>query len=92
MQFCGQIRRMGTCPREIIPRRSAGQAETARPGSRCYPAKHFSIRTVAASTQNQALSAILFLYHEVLKQEIEWLDQVDHVHNKPGLGVRSPLD
>jgi integron integrase len=31
---------------------------------------------VAASTQNQALSAILFLYQEVLKQEIGWLDDV----------------
>jgi hypothetical protein len=28
---------------------------------------------VAASTQNQALSALLFLYKEVLKQEIGWL-------------------
>src|SRR5207245_1619202 len=27
---------------------------------------------VAASTQNQALSALLFLYKEVLKQEIGW--------------------
>jgi integron integrase len=31
---------------------------------------------VAASTQNQALSAILFLYQEVLKQEIRWLKGV----------------
>jgi integron integrase len=33
-------------------------------------------RHVAASTQNQALSAILFLYQEVLKQDIGWLDDV----------------
>jgi len=31
---------------------------------------------VAASTQNQALSAILFLYQEVLRQEIGWLHGV----------------
>lgn len=31
---------------------------------------------VAASTQNQALSALLFLYKEVLRQEIAWLDDV----------------
>src|ERR671923_2519778 len=31
---------------------------------------------VAASTQNQALSAIVFLYQEVLRQEIGWLDEV----------------
>src|SRR5512140_328258 len=33
-------------------------------------------RNVAASTQNQALSAILFLYKEVLRLELPWLDEV----------------
>ena len=32
---------------------------------------------VAASTQNQALSALLFLYKQVLEQEIGWLDGVE---------------
>src|SRR5436309_13789519 len=31
---------------------------------------------VAASTQNQALSALLFLYREVLGLELPWLDDV----------------
>ncbi len=31
---------------------------------------------VAASTQNQALSALLFLYREVLQVELEWLDNI----------------
>lgn len=31
---------------------------------------------VAASTQNQALSALLFLYREVLQQELPWMDNV----------------
>src|SRR6059036_1508940 len=31
---------------------------------------------VAASTQSQALSAILFLYQQVLKQDIGWIDEV----------------
>jgi site-specific recombinase XerD len=31
---------------------------------------------VAASTQSQALSALLFLYQQVLKQEIGWVDDV----------------
>jgi site-specific recombinase XerD len=31
---------------------------------------------VAASTQNQALSALLFLYRHVLHQELPWLDDV----------------
>lgn len=33
-------------------------------------------RNVAASTQNQALAAILFLYREVLAQPLDWLDGV----------------
>ncbi len=33
-------------------------------------------RNVTASTQNQALSAILFLYKKVLKIELDWLDHV----------------
>jgi hypothetical protein len=31
---------------------------------------------VAASTQNQALSALLFLYRDVLGQDLPWLDNV----------------
>jgi len=34
-------------------------------------------RNVAASTQNQALSAIVFLYKEVLGRELEWLYNVE---------------
>jgi len=33
-------------------------------------------RNVASSTQNQALSAILFLYQKVLGIELDWLDDV----------------
>ena len=33
-------------------------------------------RKVAASTQNQALSALLFLYRVVLQQEVPWIDRV----------------
>ena len=32
---------------------------------------------VAASTQNQARSALLFLYREVLGAELPWLDSID---------------
>lgn len=32
---------------------------------------------VAASTQNQALAAILFLYRHVLKQDLPWLENVE---------------
>jgi integron integrase len=42
---------------------------------------------VAASTQNQALSALLFLYKEVLKQEIGWLDSVERAKRPARLPV-----
>ena len=35
-----------------------------------------TVGRVAASTQNQALSALLFLYREVLQAELPWMDQV----------------
>ena len=34
-------------------------------------------KRVAAGTQNQALSALVFLYHEVLRQEFEWLENLE---------------
>jgi integron integrase len=34
-------------------------------------------RDVAASTQNQALSALIFLYKEVLEQPLPWLDDLE---------------
>lgn len=33
-------------------------------------------RDVSASTQNQALAALLFLYKQVLKQDLPWLGDV----------------
>jgi len=42
---------------------------------------------VAASTQNQALSAILFLYQEVLQQELRFISGVVRVKRPPKLPV-----
>jgi integron integrase len=42
---------------------------------------------VAASTQNQALSALLFLYKQVLKQEIGWLEGVERAKPSARLPV-----
>lgn len=42
---------------------------------------------VAASTQNQALSALLFLYKEVLRHEIGWLERVERARKPPKLPV-----
>jgi hypothetical protein len=38
---------------------------------------------VAGSTQNQALSALLFLYREVLAQELPWLDDIVRAKRTP---------
>jgi integron integrase len=44
-------------------------------------------RRVAASTHNQALSALLFLYRAVLKQELPWLDQLQRPRRPQRLPV-----
>jgi site-specific recombinase XerD len=40
---------------------------------------------VSASTQNQALSALLFLYGKVLGQSLPWLDEVERAKRPPKL-------
>ena len=42
---------------------------------------------VSASTQNQALSALLFLYQEVLKQELDWINNVTRAKKPSHLPV-----
>jgi integron integrase len=42
---------------------------------------------VAASTQNQALSALLFLYRDVFQQKIGWLDNVERAKKPARLPV-----
>jgi integron integrase len=42
---------------------------------------------VSASTQNQALSALLFLYKEVLKQEFGWLEDVERARKPTRIPV-----
>jgi integron integrase len=44
-------------------------------------------RGVAASTQNQAFSALLFLYREVLKQELPWIDDIERAKRPAKLPV-----
>ncbi len=47
-------------------------------------------RNVAASTQNQALSALLFLYRHVLEQELPWLEDVVRARRPVRLPVVLP--
>ena len=44
-------------------------------------------KKVSASTQNQALSAILFLYQHVLKKPLEWIDPAVHAKKPKRLPV-----
>ena len=44
-------------------------------------------RRVAAATQNQALSALLFLYQEVLERKLAWLEQLERVKRPARLPV-----
>jgi integron integrase len=42
---------------------------------------------VASSTQNQALSALVFLYREVLRQDFEWMDNLERAKKPSRLPV-----
>ncbi len=44
-------------------------------------------RQVAASTQNQALSALVFLYREVLHQDFEWMEKLERAKKPARLPV-----
>ena len=47
-------------------------------------------RNVSASTQNQALAALLFLYRSVLGQEFPWLDDLVRARGPERLPSSSP--
>lgn len=49
-------------------------------------------RDVSAATQSQALSAILFLYREVLEQPLPWLDEVTRAKRPACLPVVLAVD
>jgi integron integrase len=44
-------------------------------------------KKVAASTQNQALSALVFLYREVLRKDFEWMDNLERAKKPARLPV-----
>ncbi|MDQ3821188.1 MAG: phage integrase N-terminal SAM-like domain-containing protein [Acidobacteriota bacterium] len=44
-------------------------------------------RNISAYTQNQALSALLFLYREVLDKPIDWIDDVERAKKTQRLPV-----
>src|SRR5436853_2899316 len=62
-------------------------AEMAEPEVGKFLTDLARVGNVSASTQNQALSALLFLYKEVLKQEIGWLKQLERAKKPARLPV-----
>jgi site-specific recombinase XerD len=49
---------------------------------------HLAVReNVSSSTQNQALCALLFLYREVLQEDIGWLDDIERAKRSKRLPV-----
>jgi integron integrase len=44
-------------------------------------------KKVAASTQNQALSALVFLYREVLRQEFDWMENLERAKRPSRLPI-----
>jgi site-specific recombinase XerD len=45
------------------------------------------IGNVSAATQNQALSGLLFLYQQVLKQELGWIDEAERAKRRKRIPV-----
>ncbi len=59
--------------------------EMGEPEVTAYLSHLATVRKVSASTQNQALAALLFLYRQVLGEDLPWLDGV--VRAKPTLRI-----
>lgn len=49
-------------------------------------------RTVSASTQNQALAALLFLYRQVLEEPLPWMDDIVRAQRPDRLPVVLTID
>ena len=62
-------------------------ADLAAPDVASFLTYLATARKVAASTQNQAASAILFLYRDVLGMDIGWLDDVERARKPARLPV-----
>jgi Phage integrase, N-terminal SAM-like domain len=57
------------------------QSEMAGPEIEAFLTMLATERKVPASTHNQALSAVLFLYREVLGIDLPWLDGINRLTN-----------
>ena len=71
--------------RFVVFHRMRHPKEMSEPEVTAFLSHLATARKVSASTQNQALAALLFLYREVLKQDLPWLNDV--VRAKPTLRI-----
>jgi integron integrase len=79
--YCGWIRRF------IVFHGKRHPTEMGAPEVEAF-LSHLAVRlNVSASTQTQALSALLFLYRKVLKIELPWLDGVTRARKPPRLPI-----
>jgi integron integrase len=69
--YCDWIKRF------ILFHHKRHPAEMAEPEITSFLTHLAAKSNVAAATQNQALSALLFLYKEVLRHEIGWLEKIE---------------
>lgn len=67
---------LGWIKRYILFHGKRHPADMGRPEAEAFLTSLAVERNVSAATQNQALSALLFLYKEVLGVELPWLDDV----------------
>jgi site-specific recombinase XerD len=73
--------------RFILFHRKRHPAEMGAPEVEAF-LTHLAVQgKVAASTQNQALNAIVFLYRQVLKKEVGWLEGVERAKKPARLPV-----
>ena len=68
--YVGWIRRFVIANGRRHPRHLGGDEVEA------YLTRLASNAQVSASTQNQALAALLFLYRDILKQDLPWMDKI----------------
>src|SRR3546814_21116027 len=77
--MCALVTGVQTCARPICFILANGKRHPREMGEREVEAFLTVLATkghVAAGTQNQALSALLFLYREVLKPDLPWMESV----------------
>lgn len=73
--------------RFILFHRKRHPAEMGAPEVEAFLTYLATKKNVAASTQNQALSALLFLYREVLAQQLPWMDDIQRAKRTARLPV-----